>query len=91
MVQKPDVKKCVSFENQSVKKDDSSSGPPPAVAVKHLALSPPIVKCGGGGGAGKYFVKKESDTDEYEEGDEMDDYGDSIPCSQMRDVLHMLQ
>ena len=94
MVQiKSDAKKCVSFENQSVKKDDSSSGPPPATAsVKDSAVSPPpIVKCGSRGAVGKYFVKKESDTDEYEDYDEMDDDGDSIPCSQMRDVPHMLQ
>ena len=37
------------------------------------------------------ILRKKSDTDEYQEEDEMDDYGDSIPCSQMRDVPHMLQ
>ena len=83
-------KKCVSFENEIVKKTDNSCDPSPPES-KDSSVSPQVVICASGSGLSKYFMKKESDTDEYEEYDEMDDDGDSIPCSQMRDVPHMLQ
>ena len=83
-------KKHVSFENESVKKTDNSCDPFPPES-KDSSVSSQVVTCAGGGGLSKYFTKKESDTDEYEEYDEMDDDGDSIPCSQMRDIPCMLQ
>ena len=85
-------KKSVTFETESVKNTDNSCDPSP-LEIKDSSDSPQVMKCGGGGsGLSKYFMKKESDTDEYEEFDEDEDEdGESIPCSQMRDVPHMLQ
>ena len=82
-------KKCVTFETESVKNTDNSCDPCP-LEIKDSSDSPQVMKCGGGGSLNKYFMKKESDTDEYEEFDEDED-GESIPCSQIRNVPCMLQ
>ena len=49
-----------------------NSGDPSPPESKGSSVSPKVVKCAGGSGLSKYFMKKES---------EMDDNGDSIPCS----------
>ena len=82
----------MSFDTEIVKDDnDVLCSDPPPVADKDSLLSPSVMKCSGSGEGSKFFLKQQSDMDEYEDNDYGDDVVHQIPCSQIRDVPCMLQ
>ena len=89
---KSNASKHVSFDTEIVKDDkDVHCSDPPSVADKDSLMSGQVVTCCGGSGGSKFFPKQQSDTDEYEDNDCSDNEVTQIPCSQIRDVPHMLQ